>query len=160
MNSTTLLRGAIRTARSGKREVARALFKNIVQLDPENEVAWMWLSGLYDSLDDKIYTSEKVLSTNPSNRKTRIYLDKLYLEKKSINTDNSILNDNFQKVRNYAEAGRNGDALGLLNNILEIEKNHKSAWILFADLSPKISDKVNGYEAALNLDPSDAKEKS
>ncbi|MDK1028911.1 MAG: hypothetical protein QGD96_06220 [Anaerolineae bacterium] len=95
MNSTTLLRGAIRTARSGKREVARALFKNIVQLDPENEVAWMWLSGLYDSLDDKIYTSEKVLSTNPSNRKTRIYLDKLYLEKKSINTDNSILNDNF-----------------------------------------------------------------
>ncbi|MDK1028910.1 MAG: hypothetical protein QGD96_06215 [Anaerolineae bacterium] len=63
-------------------------------------------------------------------------------------------------MRNYAEAGRNGDALGLLNNILEIEKNHKSAWILFADLSPKISDKVNGYEAALNLDPSDAKEKS
>lgn len=56
---------------------ARDIFLRIVEEDPRNELAWMWLAGLVDSLEDKIIACENVLTINPSNEKARKYLEGL-----------------------------------------------------------------------------------
>lgn len=56
---------------------ARDIFLRIVEEDPRNELAWMWLAGLVDSLENKIIACENVLTINPSNEKARKYLESL-----------------------------------------------------------------------------------
>lgn len=77
MNTSDLLRQAVRLARDGKRVEARDVFLRIVEEDPRNELAWMWLAGLVDSLEDRIIACENVLTINPSNDKALTYLEKL-----------------------------------------------------------------------------------
>lgn len=77
MNSSDLLRHAIELARAGKRDAARDVFLRVVEEEPRNELAWMWLAGLVDSLEDKIIACENVLTINPSNEKAHNYLVRL-----------------------------------------------------------------------------------
>ena len=82
MNSSDLLRHAIELARAGKKDTARDMFLRVVEDDPRNELAWMWLAGLVDSLEDKIIPCENVLTVNPSNEKARYYLERLKSRKR------------------------------------------------------------------------------
>lgn len=77
MNSSDLLRQAIGLARAGKKDAARDVFLRVVEEDPRNELAWMWLAGLVDSREDKIIACENVLTINPLNEKARKYLESL-----------------------------------------------------------------------------------
>ena len=85
-----LLRHAVELARAGKKDVARDAFLRVVEEDPHNELAWMWLAGLVDTLEDKIIACENVLTVNPSNEKARNYLEKLYRRKPVENPVRSI----------------------------------------------------------------------
>lgn len=84
MNSSELLRQAVELARAGKKDAARDSFLRIVEDNPQNELAWMWLAGLVDSLEDKIIACENILTINPSNEKARAYLDNLNLRKGAV----------------------------------------------------------------------------
>lgn len=77
MNTSALLRQAMQLAREGRRGEARDIFLRIVEDDPRNEIAWMWLAGLVDSLEDRMTACENVLAINPSNEKASAYLGKL-----------------------------------------------------------------------------------
>lgn len=48
----TQLRDGIALARSGERERARTIFRHIIQMDPEQEQAWLWLAWVADSRED------------------------------------------------------------------------------------------------------------
>ncbi len=50
---------AVQLARSGEREQARTLFRKILEQEPQNIKAWLWLSELSDKLDDQIDALEK-----------------------------------------------------------------------------------------------------
>jgi len=156
MDSVELLRQALQAAHSGRELTARALFQDVVRMDPENEVAWMWLSGLLDPLEDRITACERVLSINPGNQKMRAYQNELLKEREANNrTKINELDEKVQQVRWYFEAGKRDDALLLLQNILREANGHKEAWNLFAELSVNIGDKVRAYEAIVRSDPSD-----
>ncbi|MCJ7435460.1 MAG: hypothetical protein MUO77_18415 [Anaerolineales bacterium] len=77
MNLLELIQQAITAAHNGEEHRARDLFLEIVSLDPRNELAWMWLSGLFESIDEQISACEKVLAINPGNTRTRAYLNEL-----------------------------------------------------------------------------------
>lgn len=83
MNSSDLFRQAVELARAGKRDAARDAFLRVVDEDPRHELAWMWLAGLVDSLEDRIIACENVLTINPSNEKARRYLGSLVRKKES-----------------------------------------------------------------------------
>lgn len=80
MSSSDQLRQAIAWAREGRKVEARNLLIEVVEGDPQNEMAWMWLSGLVDSLDDKVIACENILTINPSNDRVRAYLAQLLEE--------------------------------------------------------------------------------
>jgi tetratricopeptide (TPR) repeat protein len=156
MDSADLLRQAVQAARSGRELTARDLFQDVVRLDPNNELAWMWLSGLLDPLEDRIEACERVLSINPGNQRIRTYRDKLLQEQDTERQKElSRLDGDVQQVRQYIEKGQRDEALLLLQNITRDNRDHKEAWLLFADLSVSIDDKVRAYETVLQIDPSD-----
>jgi len=156
MDSTELLRQAIQAARAGRELTARDLFQDVVRIDPGNEVAWMWLSGLLDPLEDRIAACERVLSINSGNLQARAYLEKLRkeyeVERQKRKTD---LDGEVEQIRLMVENGQQAGALFLVQNILNEDNSHKAAWMLFADLSPSIDEKVRAYKAVVQIDPSD-----
>ena len=90
MNTAELLQLGIDAAHAGRRQEARELFLQVVDIDPQNETAWMWLTGFVDDLDDKIIACENVLTINPSNEKVRVYLDSLLQQKKLLARDEEL----------------------------------------------------------------------
>jgi tetratricopeptide (TPR) repeat protein len=67
----------------------------------------------------------------------------------------SELGDQVLRARKYIEAGRHGEALLLVQNLLREDSDHKEAWLLFAELSTNIDDKVRAYESVVQIDPVD-----
>ena len=66
-----LLRAGIAAAKSGQRERARDLLMRVVEQDKGNVLAWLWLSGVVDSLDDREICLENVLTLDPDNDAAR-----------------------------------------------------------------------------------------
>jgi tetratricopeptide (TPR) repeat protein len=81
MNPQDLLRQGIEAARAGRRAEARDFFIQVVDLDPQNQAAWLWLTGYVDDLEDKIIACENVLTINPANEKVRSYLATLLAQR-------------------------------------------------------------------------------
>lgn len=72
-----LLQQAIQAARQGRRTEARDLLLEVVEAEPENATAWIWLTGLVDSREDQVVACENALALDPSNEKVRAYLYRL-----------------------------------------------------------------------------------
>lgn len=84
MQSNELLRRGVEAARVGRRTEAREILLRIVDEEPRNEMAWVWLTGLVDGLEDKIIACENVLTINPGNEKVKAYLVMLLQQKATI----------------------------------------------------------------------------
>ncbi len=65
------LREGIAAAKAGQRQHARDLLMQIVEEDEENLPAWLWLSSVVDSLDDREVCLENVLELDPANEAAR-----------------------------------------------------------------------------------------
>jgi lipoprotein NlpI len=66
-DTTELLQKGIALAKAGRREEARDILLQVVQQDERNESAWLWISGVVDTDDDKAVALENVLTLNPNN---------------------------------------------------------------------------------------------
>lgn len=78
------LQAAIALARAGRRRQARELFLQIVEEDEYNEVAWLWLVGLVDDVEDQIVALENVLVINPDNHRARARLERLQKREEAV----------------------------------------------------------------------------
>jgi hypothetical protein len=72
-----LLRPAIAAAKAGHKDQARALLEQVVAADPDNETAWLWMSGMVDDDRQRRACLEQVLRVNPENPYARAGLAKL-----------------------------------------------------------------------------------
>ncbi len=70
-NADSLVRDAIAVYRSGKKDEARNLLLQAVDIDERHEQAWLWLSAVVDSVEDQITCLENVLTINPNNEKAQ-----------------------------------------------------------------------------------------
>lgn len=64
---TELLRQGIAAAKAGREQEARHVLLQVTDLDERNEQAWLWLSGIVESLEDRRVCLENVLAINPNN---------------------------------------------------------------------------------------------
>ncbi len=62
-----LLKNGIAAAKAKRVDEARQLLMQVVERDERNEQAWVWLSGVVESLDDRRVCLENVLALNPNN---------------------------------------------------------------------------------------------
>jgi len=155
MSPAEVLQRAIQTARAGRRVEARNLLLKIVEVDPRNEIAWMWLSGLVDTLEDRIIACENVLTINPDNHNVRTYLAKLQQQLRysvKINIDEAV--GLYNQAKAHADQNEINDAIRLANQALEKNENLKEAWLLIGRISPDIDQQITALQKALKLDPS------
>ena len=65
--SSNTLQQAIALAKSGDKAGARQLLESILQHEPNNETAWIWMTDVVESDYERRICLEKVLSINPGN---------------------------------------------------------------------------------------------
>lgn len=158
MSSAEVLQRAIQAARAGRRKEARDLLIDLVETDPRNEMAWMWLSGLVDSLEDKIIACENVLTINPENEKIRQYLKDLQKRQEASlakrNTEDAVSLLNEAKI--HAEQKEIDVALQLARQALEKREDYEEAWLLIGKISPNIDQQIGALEKAHQLNLSNS----
>ena len=71
MDIQTALDRAIAAAKMGRNVEARALLEAVLEVDERNEQAWLWMSGVVDSDEERIICLENVLTINPQNQAAR-----------------------------------------------------------------------------------------
>lgn len=69
--ATRLYQRGVAAARGGQRRIAAGLLTRSVQLDPNNEGAWLWLSGVLDDPHQIAFCLHAVLKLNPANERAR-----------------------------------------------------------------------------------------
>ncbi len=158
-SSVELLQRAIQAARAGRKVEARDLLLELVEVDPRNEMAWMWLSGLVDSLEDRIVACENVLTINPANEKVRAYLEELQRQYGSIlaSKKREEAADLFNQAKSHFEKKDRDTALQLAMQAVEKWEDYEEAWLLVARLSPDIDQRIDALEQASRVNPTNEK---
>jgi hypothetical protein len=65
------LQEAITLAQAGQRTEARRLLNEVVEADPTQELAWMWLASVSTDREERIQFLERALTLNPDNATTQ-----------------------------------------------------------------------------------------
>ena len=68
---------AIQLIKAGNKQAALPILKEIIQTEPGNENAWLWLYSCVDRPEQKKYCLQQALKINPSNQNARQALSKL-----------------------------------------------------------------------------------
>lgn len=68
---------AIGLSRAGDREGARRVLESIIEQDPQNAMAWVWMTEVTDNQDEKRYCLEIALSITPDDEVLKRGLDYL-----------------------------------------------------------------------------------
>lgn len=71
VNVKAIIREGVNAYHAGNREEAKTLLLKAIEMDENNEDAWMWLSGVVDTIEDQQICLENVLTINPANEKAR-----------------------------------------------------------------------------------------
>jgi hypothetical protein len=74
--STDKLQQAVTLIKAGDKKGGLNLLVDIVNTDPQNETAWLWLASVVPP-NKRIFCLEKVLSLNPNHLQAKQYLEKL-----------------------------------------------------------------------------------
>jgi hypothetical protein len=70
-NVEAMVREGINAYKAGNKEEAKVLLLKATDLDQMNEQAWLWLSGLMESVPDQRTCLENVLAINPNNERAK-----------------------------------------------------------------------------------------
>lgn len=67
----SLLEAGIQAAKAGNRATGRRLLTQVVEADPDNDVAWMWLASCMTTVADRRRCLERVLELDPDNARAK-----------------------------------------------------------------------------------------
>ncbi len=67
VETVSLLRDGIAAARAGDKTRTRSLLRQVTELEPQNELAWLWLANTADDPRETLSCIRKVLEINPTN---------------------------------------------------------------------------------------------
>ena len=68
---------AITLIKSGEKQKGGQILANLLKVDPQNELAWLWMSKVVDTKKRQQYCLRQVLTINPGNEIARKALDKI-----------------------------------------------------------------------------------
>lgn len=67
----TLLEQAMQAARQGDHTSAKGLFQMVLDQDPDQEEAWLWLAALVEDTEQSVLYLQRVLADNPHNTRAQ-----------------------------------------------------------------------------------------
>lgn len=147
-----LFREAVKAARAGERLRARDLLLELVEGEPRNEMAWLWLSELVDDPEDKIIALENVLTINPGRPLARQRLEQLR-EQRTQAAPQQSQRDLYAEARAAVKGGRRQEGRDLLRQLVAREPDHERAWLALSRLVDGIEEQMIALENVLRLNP-------
>ena len=154
MREDILLQQAMSAVRAGHELTARDIFLEVVEINPRNETAWMWLTGLLDDLDDCIYACEQVLKINPKNVNVNQYLGQLLERRKKQQEEQRLrIEDQVRQARELVKTKKQDQALGLIRLLVKTGEVNADVWHLLAKLTPDMDERLHALEKLLELMP-------
>jgi len=91
---STKSKQAISSIKSGDKQTGRRLLTEIIEDDPKNEIAWLWLTKTVDTLEQQRQCLQQVLSINPKNvtaiQALAAVEQKLAKQKKTQSNENAV----------------------------------------------------------------------
>jgi tetratricopeptide (TPR) repeat protein len=153
--TSSLFNDAIAAARAGQRDTARDLLLELVQADPQHEMAWLWLADLVDNPDDKIIALENALEINPKRPKVRERLGQLLDEREEKQTMPRATGP-YQEALDLLQLGYRREARTKLIALVRDDPQHEQAWITLSTLVEEATDQIIALENALEINPNNA----
>jgi hypothetical protein len=159
-----LFQTAVKKAKAGQRSQARALLLELVETEPQHELAWLWLSELVDEPEDKIIALENALTLNPRRPQTQQRLAQLRQKYASASqTDGFTFSANgaakpttteeieFEEIQQQFAAGRIQSGLQQLASFLHLHANHEAGWWLMVQQADSQSNRLKALDHLLQL---------
>ncbi len=139
-----LLKQGIAAAQAGDRAHARTTLMQVVDADPRNESAWLWLASISEYPEELLVFLENILDINPQNQRAVEWMA----------ATKSLLAKTFiQRGIDAAESGQTDFAFECFNQGLEHDQSNSTAWLWMASLSDSPEGKLAYLEQALAVDP-------
>jgi tetratricopeptide (TPR) repeat protein len=151
MASATLLREAIAAVKAGQRQYARELFLELVEVDPTNELAWVWLSGLLESREEQIRALENSITISKGGPGLEGRLQRL----DRVRTGPEL--EQFRAAIKALDGGDRKRGKSLLEQVVASNRDHERAWMTLADLSADDEEQVSALEQVVRINPNNFK---
>jgi tetratricopeptide (TPR) repeat protein len=151
----TPLERAIQAAQAGQFDLARSLFIDLVDQDANNIQAWVYLSWLMNSAEDRLIAVDNALTLQPGDeellaRREEILMAHPHLREESHGTG---LQKDLDEAKALVEGQRFAEAVALLRSTVEKYSDSELPWLELAKLEPVLKDRVRALEKALLLNP-------
>jgi twitching motility two-component system response regulator PilG len=144
VETLSLLQEGIAAARAGNKPLTRQLLRQVTELDPDNEVAWLWLAGAAESPRAALECLERVLEINPRSERARTALRPV----------------RFQAGVEAAKAKDKALARRLLTQVTEQDPENEGAWLWLAGVTDEPAEAVAFLEKVLRINPDNERAKA
>jgi tetratricopeptide (TPR) repeat protein len=165
MKQSELFRTAVKLAKSGDRSQAQAMLLELVEANPNHELAWLWLSELVEEPEDKIIALENALTINPKRTQTKKRLHRLR-QKQAIEAppataapeerfDNPFLateeESKLEQIDQLFAAGKIDEGRRQLAPFLRCYTNNAAGWWLIVQHADSQANRLKGLDHLLRL---------
>lgn len=139
-----LLRDGIAAAKAGNKPVTRKLLRQVVELDSQHEVAWLWLAGVAETPQQALDALERVLEINPSNERAKA----------------GIKSARLQAAVSLAKTGHRGPAKALLERVVREDPRNETALLWLAGVTDDPDRAIEHLQAVLKINPNNTNAQS
>lgn len=151
MTSATLLREAIAAVKAGQRQYAQELLLELVELDPTNELAWVWLSGLLESREEQILALENSIAVSKGGPGLEGRLQRLGKAKSGPELEH------YKAAMSALDKGDRKRGKLLLEKVVATNRDHERAWTTLADLAANEEEEAIALESVVRINPNNFK---
>lgn len=149
-----VLKEAIAAAKAGQRPRARELLLELVEAEPDNETAWLWLSGLLPTLRERIVALETALKLNPLNPHTSQQLHKLRTRYAAWQAEQAAASaEQLTEAQRLLKAGMRPQARDTLLALVHEDEANEQAWWLLSQVLAAVAEQIVALENVLTLNP-------
>lgn len=138
-NQATLLQEGVAAAKVGNKAEARVMLAQVTEIDPHNELAWLWLAYLAEVPDQAISYLRHLLEIAPDNEQALSGLKKALL---------------YQGIA-LAKAGNKIEARAMLLEASVLDSENELVWLWLASVAERPEDAADSLQRALELNPDD-----
>jgi twitching motility two-component system response regulator PilG len=132
-----LFREGIAAAKAGDKPRARAALRRVTELDPENELAWLWLAGVAAVPQETVAYLQRVLEINPANERARA----------------GIRSARLQAGIAEAKAGNQALARRYLHEVTRDDPGNELAWLWLAGVTESPEEALGYFGQVLQGNP-------
>jgi CheY-like chemotaxis protein/Tfp pilus assembly protein PilF len=131
--SKTFVKRGIEASKESQIAIAKQSFLQAIVHDDKNEMAWLWLASISESVDDKKSHLQKVLKINPENETASNLLNTL---------KQNLAMEQLRQAQVDAVAGNTEASKKLLADVLKNAPEFEDAWLLKCYLTDSVSKKM------------------